>query len=308
MPHEIAAMHGIVPPVVTPLTADFKVDFPSFTRVIEHLIGGGVHGLFFLGSTSEVVFHDEATRRAILEHAVKVVNGRVPALAGAVDPTTDRVIGHAVAAREIGIDGVVVTAPFYTRTSQEETIEHFRYIREAAGIPVVAYDIPVCVHIKLDRATVATLAREGTIAGLKDSSGDDGNLRAVMMDVAGKCWVMTGSELLVDAAMLMGAQGAVPGLANVDPAGYVRIYDAAKRGDWDTARREQARLCKLFDMVRAGLPRASIGAAGVGSFKTAMQALGVLDGNTMARPQRTLIEQERQTVLRCLREAGLRAG
>src|SRR6185437_9616913 len=198
MPHDLTRLHGVVPPVVTPLTDDYKVDFPSFTRVIEHLIKGGVHGLFFLGSTSEVTFHDEATRRAILEHAVKVVNGRLPVLAGVVDPATDRVIGHAVSARKIGVDGVVVTAPFYTRTSQAETIDHFRAIRAAAGIPLVAYDIPVCVHIKLDRDTVATLAHEGTVVGLKDSSGDDGNLRAVIGDLAGKAWAMTGSELLVD--------------------------------------------------------------------------------------------------------------
>jgi 4-hydroxy-tetrahydrodipicolinate synthase len=305
MAYDVAAMHGIVPPVVTPLTPDFKVDFPSFTRVIEYLIGGGVHGLFFLGSTSEVVFHDEAGRRAILEHAVKIVNGRVPVLAGVVDPTTDRVIGHTIAAREAGVDGVVVTAPFYTRTSQAETIDHFRYVREEGGLPVVAYDIPVCVHIKLERATVATLAREGTIAGLKDSSGDDGNLRGVMQDLAGRAFVMTGSELVVDAALMTGARGAVPGLANVDPAGYVRIYEAARRGDWAAARKEQERLYKLFGMVFAGLPRTSMGASGVGAFKTAMRALGVIDSNTMARPQRTLNDAEAETVLAAVREAGL---
>jgi 4-hydroxy-tetrahydrodipicolinate synthase len=305
MTYDVAAMHGIVPPVVTPLTPEFKVDYPSLTRVIEHLIGGGVHGLFFLGSTSEVVFHDEAGRRAILDHAVKVVNGRVPVLAGVVDPTTDRVIGHAIAAREAGVDGVVVTAPFYTRTSQAETIDHFRYVREEGGLPVVAYDIPVCVHIKLDRPTVATLAREGTIAGLKDSSGDDGNLRGVMQDLAGRAFVMTGSELVVDAALMTGAQGAVPGLANVDPAGYVRIYEACKRGDWAAARKEQERLYRLFGMVFAGLPRTSMGASGVGAFKTAMRALGVIDSNTMARPQRTLNDAEAETVLAAVREAGL---
>ena len=101
MPKDLKGLRGVVPPVVTPLHADFSVDFPSFTRVIEHLIGGGVHGLFFLGSTSEVVFHDEATRDRILEHAVRVVAGRLPVLAGVVDPTTDRVIGHAKRAAAI---------------------------------------------------------------------------------------------------------------------------------------------------------------------------------------------------------------
>ena len=136
-----------------------------------------MHGLFVLGSTGEVVFHDAPTRRKILDHAVKVAAGRVPILAGVIDPTTDRVIGHGRAAAAAGVDAVVVTAPFYTRTSQPEIVDHFRYVRDAVELPVIAYDIPVCVHVKLDRATIVTLAREGSDRGLKDSSGDDGAFR-----------------------------------------------------------------------------------------------------------------------------------
>lgn len=299
--------HGVVPPVVTPLTADFRVDYPSFTRVIEHLLAGGVHGLFILGSTSEVVFHDEATRRAILEHAVKVTNGRVPILAGVIDPTTDRVIGHARTARAIGADGLVVTAPFYTRTSQPETLDHFRYVRDAVDAPIIAYDIPVCVNTKLDRASIVTLARDGVIAGVKDSSGDEGNFRYLLADLADRpdVFLMTGAELTVDGILLAGAHGVVPGLANVDPHGYVRLYDAARRGDWAAARKEQDRQARLFEIVRCGLPRTSAGAAGVGGFKTAMKRLGIIATNTMARPQRTLNAEEAAKVEAILKGVGL---
>src|SRR5947209_10539241 len=94
--------HGVIPPVVVPLTADYAVDWPSYTRVLEHLLTGGVHGLFVLGSTSEVVFHDDATRQRIIEHSVQIANGRVPVLAGVIDPATDRVIRHAKAAQAAG--------------------------------------------------------------------------------------------------------------------------------------------------------------------------------------------------------------
>lgn len=303
------AFQGVVPPVVTPLTADFQVDYPSFTRVLEHLIGGGVHGLFVLGSTSEVVFHDEATRRRILEHAVKVANGRVPVLAGVIDPTTDRVIGHAKVAQSIGVDAVVVTAPFYARTSAPEVVDHFRYIREAIDVPVIAYDIPVCVHVKLDRASVVTLAREGTIAGLKDSSGDDGNFRFALLDLADRPEIamMTGSEIVCDTALAAGAHGIVPGLANVDPHGYVRLYDLCRQGDWAAARVEQERLCRLFEIVWVSLPRTSAGSAGVGGFKTAMRRLGIIDTNVMARPQRALNDSEAAKVEAILQTTGLLA-
>ncbi|MDQ0471696.1 dihydrodipicolinate synthase family protein [Labrys wisconsinensis] len=298
---------GVIPPVVVPLNDDFTVDFPSYTRVLEHLIAGGVHGLFVLGSTSEVVFHDEAARRAIIEHTVRVVNGRARILAGVIDPTTDRVIAHARAAKAIGVDAVVVTAPFYTRTSQPEILDHFRYVKAAVDLPVVAYDIPVCVHVKLDRAGVVALAREGTIAGLKDSSGDDGNFRMALLDLADRpdIFLMTGSEIVVDSALAAGAHGVVPGLGNVDPHGYVRLWDAARRGDWAAARAEQERLCRLFEIVFVGLPRTSSGAAGVGGFKTAMRRLGIIATNVMARPQRTLDEAEAARIDPILRAAGL---
>ena len=298
---------GVVPPVVTPLNENFEVDYASFTRVIDHLLEGGVHGLFVLGSTSEVVFHDEATRVKIIEHAVKQVNGRVPVLAGTIDPTTDRVIKHARAAQAAGVQGVVVTAPFYTRTNQAETIDHFRYVRDALDVPVIAYDIPVCVHIKLERNTTVTLAREGTIAGLKDSSGDDGNLRYVLADMAGHpdFFGMTGSEIVVDSALAMGAHGVVPGLGNVDPVGYVKLWNLCRAGDFAAARAEQERLCRLFEMVRISLGRTSAGSAGVGAFKAAMRSLGVIASNTMARPQRTLNADEAAQIDIILRDTGL---
>jgi 4-hydroxy-tetrahydrodipicolinate synthase len=298
---------GIVPPVVTPLKHDFSIDFQSFTKTLENLIEAGVHGLFVLGSTSEVVFHDAAGRRAIIEHAVKVNRGRVPIFAGVIDPTTDRVIAHARIAQAAGADAIVVTAPFYTRTSQPEIGDHFRYIKDAIDCPIIAYDIPVCVHVKLERKTTVTLAKEGAIAGLKDSSGDDGNLRYVLQDMAGdpNFFGMTGSEIMVDTALGMGAHGVVPGIANVDPHGYVRLWNLVTAGDHTAARAEQERLLKLFEIVWISLGRTSAGSAGVGAFKTAMRSLGIIATNTMARPQRSLNDEEAAKVDAILRNVGL---
>ncbi|WP_412058256.1 dihydrodipicolinate synthase family protein [Bartonella sp. DGB2] len=298
---------GIVPPVVTPLHKDHSVDYESYTNVLEYLIGSGCHAVFALGSTSEVIFFDEATRRKILEHTVKVVNGRVPVMAGTIDPATERVISHARIAEEIGVDAAVMTAPFYTLTNQAEILDHFRLVRNAINIPLIAYDIPVCVHTKLTRGTIVTLAKEGTIIGLKDSSGDDTAFRYALLDLADhkNMFLMTGSETLVDSSLYMGAHGVVPGLANVDPAGYVRLWNAAQKGDWSAARLEQERLCRLFELVWVGAQRVSAGATGVGGFKTAMRRLGIISTNTMARPRAGLNEAEASHIDRILHRAGL---
>ena len=298
---------GVVPPVIVPLNSDFTVDYPSYTRVLENLIEAGCHGLFVLGSTSEVVFHDAKTRKEIIEHSAKVINGRVPLIVGVIDATTDLVISHAKIAKAAGADAVVVTAPYYTVTSQPEILDHFRYIRDAVDVPLIAYDIPVCVHIKLQRQTSVALAREGTIIGLKDSSGDDGNFRYVLLDLADNkdVFLMTGSEIVVDNALQMGAHGVVPGIANVDPHGYVRLWDAAQRGDWEAARKEQERLCRLFEIVWVGAGRVSGGASGIGAFKAAMKSLGIIDTALMPRPRAALNDAETTRINEILRVTGL---
>ncbi|ACO48052.1 dihydrodipicolinate synthase family protein [Deinococcus deserti] len=301
------AFHGIIPPVVTPLTPDYQVDETALRQVIRHLLLGGVHGLFLLGSTSEVVFMDAPARREVLRIAVDETQGRVPLLAGVIDPTTDRVIAHARDAQAAGVDGLVVTAPFYARTSQTEIIEHFRAIRQAVPLPIMAYDIPVCVHVKLERATLRTLRAEGLIEGLKDSSGDDTNFRLLALECQNDpdFRLFTGSELMVDTAFQVGAHGCVPGLGNVDPAAYVALYDTARTGDWVKARQIQERLIRLFSIALQGAPRTSGGASGVGGFKTALKLMGLIPYHHMNRPNLPLNDQETERVGAILREGGL---
>lgn len=300
-------LHGIIPPVVTPLTPDFQVDEVALRRVLRHLLDSGVHGLFLLGSTSEIVFMDAPQRREVLRIAVDEVAGRVPLLAGVIDPTTDRVIAHARDAQAAGVDGLVVTAPFYTRTSQAEIIEHFRAIQEAVPLPIMAYDIPVCVQVKLERATLRQMRAEGLIAGLKDSSGDDTGFRLLLLECRDDpdFRLFTGSELMVDTAFMVGAHGCVPGLGNVDPRGYVELYEAARGENWTEARRIQERLIRLFAIALQGTPRTSAGASGVGGFKAALHLLGLIPTHHMHRPNLPLDGEETRRVEKILTEEGL---
>ncbi|MFI8307049.1 dihydrodipicolinate synthase family protein [Streptomyces sp. NPDC085927] len=309
-------LRGVVPPVCTPLDASGEVDTASLTRHVEHLVSGGVHGLFALGSSSEVAFLTDRQRAVALRTVVDAVAGRVPVLAGVIDTTTPRVIDHAEAAREAGADALVATAPFYTRTHPREIAHHFRTLRARVDLPLYAYDLPVSVHSKLSTSLVRELAEDGTLAGLKDSSGDEGGLRRLIVQLGGRHGradgpapsfsILTGSELTVDAALLAGADGVVPGLGNVDPAGYVRLYDAVRGGDLDSAVKEQERLVELFGMVDAG-PGDEMGpnSSAIGAFKHALRLLGVFTHGTTATPQIQLGEASIAFVEQRLRGAGL---
>lgn len=298
---------GIVPPVVTPYLPDGQVDTASLRRVVRHLVDSGVHGLFLLGSTSECVLLNEQQRMLVLTTALDEIKGEVPVVAGVMDAATDLCIGHGLRARDAGVDGLVLTAPYYTRTNQTETIDHFRYVHDAVGLPIIAYDIPVCVHTKLSRETVQSLANDAVIIGLKDSSGDEGNFRMLIRDFADQPLfrLFTGSEVVADSSVLMGADGCVPGLANVDPAGYVRLYEAAARGDFAVAKAEQERLIDLFQMVFWSSPELSAGAGGVGAFKVAMKLMGLIENSHMGRPNRPVPTSVEQRIERHIQRLGL---
>jgi 4-hydroxy-tetrahydrodipicolinate synthase len=306
-----AALTGVIPPVCTPLTPDFDVDTASLQRLVDHLMAGGVDGLFVLGSTSEVAFLPDAHRRVVLDTVVGHVAGQVPVLAGAIDMTTLRVLDHARAAVAAGVDGLVATAPFYTRTHPAEIDLHFRTIAARTGVPLYAYDLPVSVHSKLPADLLLALAADGALAGLKDSSGDEAGLRNVLLrrrdrpDLAGFS-VLTGSELTVDAALWMGADGVVPGLGNVDPHGYARLYRAARDGDWPAARSEQERLVRLFELVGVGGSRMGGSSSALGAFKAALHLLGVIAHPTTAVPQIPLDDSEIAAVGKYLAAAELR--
>jgi 4-hydroxy-tetrahydrodipicolinate synthase len=304
-----ATLSGVIPPVCTPLTPAHEVDTVSLTRLVDHLLDGGVDGLFVLGSSSEVAFLPDGHRRTVLDTVVGHVAGQVPVLAGVIDMTAPRVVDHVRVAVEAGADGIVATAPFYTRTHPTEIAIHFRTIAAHADVPLYAYDLPVAVHSKLTADLLLELAAEGVLAGLKDSSGDEGGLREVILrrrdrDLPSFA-VLTGSELTVDSALWMGADGVVPGLGNVDPHGYVRLFQAASRGDWTTARAEQERLFRLFQLVNVGGPHMGRSSSALGAFKTALFLRGVIDHPTTALPQIPLDADDIARVRTHLSEAAL---
>jgi len=306
-------LRGVVPPVCTPFTSDYEVDEKSLRRLVNHLIDGGVHGLFVLGSTSEVAYLTDKRRADVIRIAIDETAGRVPVVAGAIDMTTLRVNEHVRAAVAAGIDGIVITAPFYARTHPEEIALHFRLVKKECGdVPLYAYDIPVAVNnVKLETATVLKLAKEGVIQGLKDSSGMDAGIRAVVLGAQqmglNEFVVLTGSELTVDSALMAGAHGVVPGIGNVDPAGYVKIFDLVAAGDYQAARAEQERLFEMFNLIYVGsMARMSIGASALGAFKASLKHLGIIEDARMAPPQIPLNADEIAAIIPFLKNAGLK--
>ena len=298
---------GVIPPVVIPLTADRHLDLEALERSINRMINAGVDGLFFLGSSGEVAFLTDAQRYHVLQEAVAIVNHRVPVLAGIIDMETMRVVDQAKRAKGFGVDAIVATAPFYALGGPKETERHFRAIREHTDLPLFAYDLPVCVHTKLDPTMLVTLGKDGVLQGVKDSSGDDVSFRWLVIeneDAGHPLQLLTGHEVCVDGAYLAGADGSVPGLANVDPDSYVAQWRAFQAGDWDEVKRLQDHLARLMFMTRK--VKATVGfGAGVGAFKTALWQLGVFNTNQMREPVQPLEGEDVEAIREVLIAGGL---
>ena len=263
---------GVIPPVVVPDTEDHQLDVASFERSINRMIDAGVDGLFFLGSSGEVVFSTDERRRQIIAEA-----------------------------------GRIVTCPFYALQGMTEVEEHFRILHEELDLPIFAYDIPVCVHTKLPWKLLAKLGAEGVLAGVKDSSGDDISFRYLVQENEKNghpMSILTGHEVVVDGAYLGGADGSVPGLANVEPEGYVRQWKAAQAGDWATVKAEQDRLNEISHIwdVTSGVQGY---AGGVGAFKTAMNLMGIFDSPTMPRPVKAMTGENVEAIRKVLQDNGL---
>lgn len=299
---------GMIPPTLTPMHADGSLDLESLDRLVDHLIDGGMDGLFVLGSSGQVAYLTDAERDIVTSRVVARTAGRVPVVVGTPDMSARRVIDQGRRAAELGADAIVVTAPVYALNNDGEIGDHFRMVAKGVDVPVIAYDVPVRVRSKLTLDTLMDLALEGHICAVKDSSGDDVAFRRLVAanEAAGHpIDVLSGHEVMLDGMFLLGADGAVPGLANVDPAGYARLWKAAQRGDWQAAKLEQDRIAQLFSIAFA--PSGMSGdAGGIGAFKAALAILGVIGSGAMPAPLRPLSDDVVAQIGDILGSVGLR--
>ncbi|QQU89050.1 dihydrodipicolinate synthase family protein [Corynebacterium glucuronolyticum] len=286
--------HGVIPPVVIARHDDGSFDEESTTKNLTRLIDAGVNGLFILGSSGEGAFVTDAERDQVVKNAISVAAGRVPVLVGCIDTQTSRVIEHIKHAEACGADGIVATAPFYALGGLAQVERHFRCLAQATTLPIFAYDIPVCVHVKLPPELLVRLGHDGVLAGVKDSSGDDVSFRflSLLNEEAGHpLKLFTGHEVVVDGAYLSGADGSVPGLGNIDPCGYVRQWKAFTEGDWETVKKEQDRLARLMRITSVAHSVTGFG-AGVGAFKQALKLQGIFASARMPEPVPQLVDDE----------------
>ncbi len=272
---------GIVPPVVTPLSGHDQLDVEGCRRVVDHLVDGGVHGLFLLGTTGEGTQLPDMTRRAMSAEVCLRVANRVPIMVAVTDNAFDASVKQAGAAADAGADVVVLAAPHYLKPRAKE-LEHLaRRFAQAQPLPVMLYNIPQVTGTRFSASTINRLLDVPKIIGVKDSSPDYEQVR-VMLELKrrrpGFC-VMVGNDESFVRGIGEGMDGAVSGLANLAPGLVVELYNAIRNDDEASVKA----LHRRFKLLRLGLDLPG-GAEGViRSLKHGLSLLG-LCSSKMATP------------------------
>ena len=246
---EVRKFPGIVPPVITIFNSEGEIDAEKTKKFIQHLIDEGVHGIFAAGSTGEYSLMSMEQRKEIIDIGVEAAKGKVPLFAGTGHNSTRIVVELSKYAEDAGADGVIASLPHYPKPTQEGLYQHYKAVAEAVNIPVFVYNWPGQYGLDIEPETVARLAKDGHIQGIKDSHIDIDHTAEIIRLTEGKITVWTGFETKVLPGLCLGADGSVCTIANIIPAEIVEIYDLFQEGKIKEAGKKQLSILGLFNVL-----------------------------------------------------------
>lgn len=243
---DISFIKGVIPPVVTPVNENDQVDEVVFRQIIEHVIAGGVHGVFALGSNGEFYGLDYNEQKRVIEIAVDQVKGRVPVYAGIGAITTKESVRLAKMAEESGTQAITVLPPMFISPNEEELYQHFLTIAESTSLPILIYNNPDRLKVNISANLVERLADIPNIVGAKDSSGDLTLTSEYIRRTRDKGFkVMAGRDTMILGTLVYGGVGCVAATANIAPKLVVQIYDTFMAGDIQGSLEAQYKLAPL---------------------------------------------------------------
>jgi 4-hydroxy-tetrahydrodipicolinate synthase len=279
------------------------LDLAGLERLVEHILGGGVHGLFILGTTGEGPSLSYRLRCELIERVCDQVGGRVPVLVGVTDTAFVESVNLAGIAADEGAAAVVLSAPYYFPSGQPELQEYIEHIVTEIPLPIFLYNMPSHTKIRFEVATLERLLELPGIVGLKDSSGDLDYFRqaAALLERYPDTALLMGPERLLADALKIGGLGGVCGGANLLPRLFVELYDAIQARDLDHAAQLHTRVLELGSRLYSIGQHSSAFIKGV---KCALSCLGICD-DAMAEPFQRFRKQERELVKRALAELGV---
>ena len=227
-------LRGIIPPVITPLLDNNTLDVKGLENLVEHLVSGGVHGLFILGTTGEAPSLSYNLRKEFIKRTCELTNHRIPVMVGITDTSFDGSLEIAGYAQSVGADAVVVAPPYYMPISQTELTFYLENLIPKSPLPLLLYNMPSHTKLHMALKTVKAGKELGAI-GIKDSSGDMFYQTTLIEEFKSspEFAIIAGTELFIPETILQGGHGAIAGGANMFPRFFVDFYEASLARDFD---------------------------------------------------------------------------
>ncbi len=290
---------GIIPPLVTPLKDNETLDIESLERLIEHLIAGGVHGLFILGTTGEEQSLSYRIRKQMIEETCRINRERLPVLTCITDTSIVESVNLSKIAADCGASGVVSAPPYYFATGQPELAQFYEELVPQLPLPVFLYNMPSHVKVSFAPATIHRIAQNSQVVGFKDSSANTVYFQSVMhiMKDRPDFAMLVGPEEITGECVLMGGHGGINGGANMFPELYVSMYNAAKAGDLSEVLRLQPYIMQISQSIYTV---GQHGSSYLKGLKCALSLLGIINDDFVASPFYKFNSPEREKIRQAL--------
>jgi 4-hydroxy-tetrahydrodipicolinate synthase len=235
MTQHATPIRGSIPALVTPMFKDGSLDWDSLKKLVEWHIEQGTNSLVAVGTTGESATLDVTEHAKVIEEVVKIVNGRIPVIAGTGANSTREAIELTRTAKQLGADAALLVTPYYNKPTQEGLYQHYKAVAEAVDLPQILYNVPGRTGVDMHNDTVIRLADVDNIVGIKDATGDLVRGEDLITRLNGKIAVYSGDDATAYELILKGAQGNISVTANVAPRVMSQVCAAALAGN-----REQA--------------------------------------------------------------------
>lgn len=240
---------GIIPPIATPFNDDHSIDEAGYAQLLEYMIDGGVHTIIVGGTTGENYALTAEERIAQFHFAKRVINGRVPMLAGVNDMTTQGACAFAEAARGVGADGLLIAAPPYSLPTSEELAIHCRRIDQAAGLPIMLYNYPGRTGVIMDEEFLHLVSKHDNFKCIKEASGDINRIH-ILAEEFSDLELSCGAEDQALEFFVWGATSWVTPMGNFFIKEVVAFYETCvHKNDFIKARAMMAALLPLTSII-----------------------------------------------------------
>lgn len=271
--------------MVTPFDSKGHIDFPKTTQLINYLISNGTESLVVSGTTGESPTLSKEEKLALFEHVVKVVDKRVSVIAGTGNYNTYESIEMTKRAEKIGVDGIMLVAPYYNKPNQEGLYQHFKSVAESTPLPILLYNIPGRSAVNIEPETIIQLSKISNIVAVKEASGNLNNMTKIIANTSDDFQLFTGDDGVTLPVLAIGGDGVISVASHIIGNEMQEMISKFLQGDIKGA----AKLHQKLLPIMVGLFKAPNPVP----VKTALQLKG-LDVGTVRLPLVPLTEKERE--------------